>query len=99
MSPVRPASRADGLRSAVQGSTAAAPGPPPAAPAPGRRPRPPKPATIRYTLDLDPGLHRFMKEYAAGVEADASEVLRSLLGLLRDDAALAGRVRDRLWSQ
>jgi hypothetical protein len=62
---------------------------------PDRRPRKEKP--VRFTLDLDRQQHRFLKEQAVGIDADASQVLRALLDELRDDPALATRVRDRIW--
>jgi hypothetical protein len=61
----------------------------------GLRPRPEKP--VRFTLDLDRDRHRFLKQHAVSLDADASQVLRALLDELRDDPALAGRVRDRIW--
>jgi hypothetical protein len=64
-------------------------------PVPDRRPRKEKP--VRFTLDLDRDLHRFLKEHAVGIEADASQVLRALLNELRDDPDLAARIRNRIW--
>jgi hypothetical protein len=61
----------------------------------GAPPRPEKP--VRFTLDLDRDRHRFLKQHAVSLDADASQVLRALLDELRDDPALAGRVRDRIW--
>jgi hypothetical protein len=63
--------------------------------APDQRPRKEKP--VRFTLDLDRDRHRFLKQHAVSLDADASQVLRALLDELRDDPALAGRVRDRIW--
>jgi hypothetical protein len=60
-----------------------------------RRPRKEKPT--RFTLDLDRDRHHFLKQHAVGIDADASQVLRALLDELRDDPALATRVRDRIW--
>jgi hypothetical protein len=59
--------------------------------------RPPKPEKTRFTLDLDRDRHHFLKQHAVSLEADASQVLRALLDELREDPALAARVRDRIW--
>ena len=72
-----------------------APKTPAPAPAPERRPRPEKPT--RYTLDLDPGQHRFLKTYAAEVDGSAAEVMRALLAELKADQELAARVKTRIW--
>jgi hypothetical protein len=65
---------------------------------PSQRPKPPKP--VRFTLDLDDARHRFLKGYAAEIEAKgASEVMRALLDELQADPELAARVRARVWSQ
>lgn len=51
---------------------------------------------IRYTVDLDPGQHWFMKRFAVDARVDASEVIRSLLQLLQDDPELSARVQAQL---
>jgi hypothetical protein len=61
-------------------------GVPMAAVTPGRR--------IRFTLDLSPEQHRFLKRFALDAEVDASLVARALLTLLESDAATGGRVRE-----
>jgi hypothetical protein len=63
----------------------------------GPRPRPPKP--IRYTLDLAPDDHRFLKRFAVDAEVNASVIVRALLGQLRSDPDLAARVRSAAWSE
>jgi hypothetical protein len=60
-----------------------------------QRPRREKP--VRFTLDLDRDRHQFLKQYAVRIEADASQVVRALLDLLRDDPALIVRVQERVW--
>lgn len=57
-------------------------------PAGGRR--------FRFTLDLERGQHRFLKQFALDQEADASKVMRALLWLLEHDAQLGNVVRDEL---
>jgi hypothetical protein len=96
MSPARKPSSVVGLRHAVAGHQAE-PAAPVAVPAPERRPRPDRPKPIRFTLDLDPARHEFLKSYADGIEAGAAEVMRALLDQLRDDPGLADRVRDVIW--
>jgi hypothetical protein len=96
MSPTRKASSVAGLRRGV----AAPPGAPAAASSaevPQRRPRPARPRPVRFTLDLDPPRHQYLKDYATRIEADAAEVMRALLDELRDDDGLADRVRARIW--
>ena len=51
---------------------------------------------VRYTLDLAPAQHRFLKRFALDAEADASAVLRVLLTLLEHDSELAARVAAEL---
>ena len=63
----------------------------------GPRPRPPKP--IRYTLDLAPDDHRFLKRFAMDTEVNASVIVRALLDQLRTDPELAARVRSAAWSE
>jgi hypothetical protein len=47
---------------------------------------------VRFTLDLARPQHRFLKQFALDLEADASTVMRTLLWLLEEDEALAKRV-------
>jgi len=86
------------LRGALEHST---PQPAPAAetvrPVRPARPRPPKP--VRYTLDLEPDLHRVLKQTAADWEVDGAVIMRCLLRQLRDDQALAARVQAEAWEQ
>jgi len=51
---------------------------------------------VRFTLDLTRQQHRFLKQFALDVEADASNVMRTLLRLLEEDGALAKRVVTRV---
>ena len=101
MSPMSKASKVDGLKRGL-GTAAIAPANVGASSATvpdaaqERRPRPEKP--VRFTLDLDREHHRFLKTYAAEIEAKgAAEVMRALLDELRDDPELAARVRARVW--
>jgi hypothetical protein len=99
MSPTRKPSAVTGLR---KGLGAVSPGTVdpnhsldlPAASA--RRPRPEKP--VRFTLDLDPVRHHYLKEAAGVMEVKASEIVRELLDEMRDDDDLWMRVRTRIWS-
>jgi hypothetical protein len=96
VSPVKRPSSVAGLRRGVASPATAAAVPAAPVPAdPPRRPRPEKP--VRFTLDLDPAHHRFLREYADRAEARASEVMRALLDELAVDEDLAARVRDRIW--
>jgi len=58
--------------------------------------RPVKP--VRVTLDLDPAVHLFLREFATAAGVKASPVLRALLAELRADPKLADRVRGRVYS-
>lgn len=60
-------------------------------------PQPVKP--VRFTLDLEPELHQFLKVFAAetGRKVGGAQVLRALLGELQADPDLAARVRARIW--
>jgi len=51
---------------------------------------------IRYTLDLSPEQHRFLKRFAFDAEVDASAIVRALLTELDRDFALAERVRGQV---
>lgn len=49
-----------------------------------RRSRAGNAAAVRYTVDLEPGLHRALHVWALDHQVDASEVVRTLVGLLDD---------------
>ncbi len=49
---------------------------------------------IRYSIDLEPDQHRFLRRYAFDAEIDASVVLRTVIRLLEHDVALSERVLD-----
>ncbi len=51
---------------------------------------------VRYTLDLSPEQHRFLKRFAFDAEVDASAIFRMLLTELGRDPALAARVLDQI---
>ena len=51
---------------------------------------------IRYTLDLSPEQHRFLKRFAFDTEVDASAIVRVLLTELDSNLALAERVRSQV---
>lgn len=68
-----------------------------AAAVPEHRPKRDKPRPTRYTLDLDPGQHQFLKQYAQSIDANAAEVMRALLQELETGQDLAARVRARIW--
>lgn len=48
--------------------------------------------SVRFTLDLARDQHRFLKRFAVDAETDASVVMRALLTLLAEDAAIARRI-------
>ena len=56
----------------------------------------PKAKTVRYTVDLDPELHRVLKISALDAGAKSAEVVRALLEELRDDPALTERITERV---
>lgn len=61
-----------------------------------REARPAGGKPIRITVDLDPGLHRFLKQYSLDAGARGAAVVRKLLEELRDDPDLDARVREGL---
>jgi hypothetical protein len=65
----------------------------PAAQPPVQRAAPVRERRIRYTLDLSPTQHRFLKRFAFDAEVDASAVVRALLTELEDDPQLADHIR------
>jgi hypothetical protein len=94
MSPTKRPSSVTGLRKGI-GTVPAAAVPEDHSRVNDLPPRPEKP--IRYTLDLDRERHRYLKEYALQIEANASEVVRELLDELRHDPHLSALIRDRIW--
>jgi hypothetical protein len=50
---------------------------------------------VRITVDLAREQHRFLRRFAFDAEADASSVLRALIGLLEEDEGLAKKVLSR----
>lgn len=76
--------------------------PPPSSPLPaptdGRRALllPQSGKRVRFTLDLQPHQHKFLKRFALEAETDASAVVRTLLARLEEDEALAKSVRRRI---
>ena len=73
--------------------------PPPEAPVQPSRASHSAPRPTRFTADLDPTLHRFLKQFAFAHEVDAVAVVRVLLQRLRDDPELAARVETELQAQ
>jgi Arc/MetJ-type ribon-helix-helix transcriptional regulator len=51
---------------------------------------------VRFTVDLSRQQHRFLKQFALDLEADASSVMRALLRLLEENDAVAKRVVTRV---
>lgn len=100
MSPMSKPSKVDALKRGVGTAAPKADGhdvsPLQPAQAPPRRP--PKEPTTRFTLDLDRDHHQFLKQFALEAEVrGAAEVMRALLDELREDPALADRIRARVW--
>ncbi|WP_339097962.1 hypothetical protein ACINK0_15770 [Deinococcus sp. VB343] len=54
--------------------------------------KPPRVRRVRFTLDLDPEQHKALKRFALEADADASEVMRTLLAQLQTDTALRNAV-------
>lgn len=54
-------------------------------------------APIRFTLDLAPELHGFLKDFAQGADVIAADVMRELLRQLRADPELGRRVETEIW--
>ena len=76
--------------------------PTPSAPVPsetdGRRPvlLPQSGKRVRFTLDLNPQQHKFLKRFALEADTDASAVVRALLAHLEEDEAMAESIRRRI---
>ena len=58
----------------------------------------PKTKTVRYTVDLDPELHRVLKLCALDAQIKGAEVVRALLEELRDNPELVETMLDRMRS-
>jgi len=84
----------DRMRAVAAGSSSsAAPGPAPAIAGAGGDAA----ARKRFTLDLDPRQHRFLRQHALDAGTDARRILCTLLTMLEeDDGGLAGRLAGRL---
>lgn len=55
--------------------------------------------TVRFTLDLDPEQHRFLKLYSLENGVKASVILRALVYLLEVDEAISNRVIDEIFAE
>jgi len=80
------------MRAVASGSTRAATAAPAVPTTPAAARRGPRAQRVRYTLDLSPEQHRYLKRAALDLQADASAVLRALLTELEGDAELRARV-------
>lgn len=58
----------------------------------------PKPKMVRYTLDLEPAQHKFLKRFALEAGVDSSRVLRVLLRRLEEEEGLSNAVMEELCS-
>ncbi len=54
-----------------------------------------RPATKRFTVDLEQDTHRRLRELAVGLDADATEIVRILLSWL-SDPQVVNRIRSEL---
>lgn len=52
----------------------------------------PRVRRVRFTLDLDPEVHKNLKRFALEADADASEVMRALLAILHSDPQVRNAV-------
>lgn len=52
--------------------------------------------TVRYTVDLEPKQHKFLKRFALNAEVDSSVVVRELLRRLEQDKQLSNAVMQQL---
>lgn len=51
---------------------------------------------VRLNLDIDRGLHRWLKGFALQADSDVAHVVRALLAELQTDETLADKVRARV---
>ncbi len=85
-------------RAAAVAHTAPTPPPPEVPPA-----RPPRTRPVRVTVELSPREHQALRQWCARTSADldlplvaGAEVFRALLGLMREQPAVADQVRAEL---
>lgn len=59
----------------------------------------PKPGYVRFTFDMDPELHYFIRHFVLESRTSASAAMRALWSLVEQDSALAERLRGVLASR
>jgi hypothetical protein len=95
----RPADMVERMRAVASGgprATAAASTPSMASPTTTAERRGPRAHRVRYTLDLEPTQHRFLKRASLDFQTDASAIVRALLSELEDDPELRVRIAGRV---
>jgi len=70
----------------------------PARPEPSRS-NGPKPGYIRFTFDIDPEQHYFIRHFVLESRTSASAAMRELWSMVEEDSALAERLRGALASR
>jgi hypothetical protein len=59
----------------------------------------PKPGHIRFTFDIDPEQHYFIRHFVLESRTSASAAMRELWSMVEEDSALAERLRGALASR
>lgn len=101
MSATKRPSAVDSLRRGVGTASKTEPAPASSAPTPVAAVSPPRPEKpVRFTLDLDPERHTFLKAFAleCGPGVGGAQVMRALLDELREGSNLPIRVKARIWA-